>query len=51
LFFPSSQAALTAIYADTGKVRTARVTDIDSGLCGPPGFETPGGYEGGFGAP
>jgi hypothetical protein len=37
LFYPSSLAALTAIYANTGSVRTKFVTDINSGLCGPPG--------------
>ena len=51
LFYSSSQAALTAIYANTGKVRTAHVTDINSGLCGPPGFETPNGPFVGFGSP
>jgi subtilase family serine protease len=37
LFYPSSLAALTAIYGNTLGVRTKFVTDINSGLCGPPG--------------
>jgi subtilase family serine protease len=51
LFYSSSQAALAAIYANKASLRTKFVTDINSGLCGPPGFETTGGYEGGFGSP
>jgi subtilase family serine protease len=51
LFYPSSKAALTAIHANTGKVRTNHVTGINSGLCGPPGSITPGGYSGGYGSP
>jgi hypothetical protein len=51
LFYSSSRAALTAIYANTGGVRTKFVTDINSGLCGPPGYLIPGGYERGLGQP
>jgi hypothetical protein len=51
LFYSSSKAALTAIYANTAGVRTKFVTDINSGLCGPPGYLTPGGYLGGTGQP
>jgi subtilase family serine protease len=51
LFYSSSQAALAAIYANTASVRTKFVTDINSGLCGLPGYLTPGGYEGAYGSP
>jgi kumamolisin len=40
LSYSSSKAALTTIYANTGKFKTNHVTDINSGLCGPPGFVT-----------
>jgi hypothetical protein len=36
LFFPSSQAVLDALCANRGGIRTKFVTDINSGLCGPP---------------
>jgi kumamolisin len=51
LFYSSSKAALTALYANAGKLRTNYVTNISSGLCGPNGAITTGGYVGGFGSP
>ncbi len=51
LFYSSSKTALADIYAKTGSVRTKYTTDINSGLCGPNGAITTGGYPGGFGSP
>jgi len=51
LSYASSSAALAAIYANTGSVRTKYVTNVSSGLCGPPGYLTSGAFEGGFGSP
>ena len=51
LFFASSRAALTAIYGNTGKFRTAHIAPILNGNCGPPGAITAGGFANGFGQP
>ena len=51
LFFASSRAALTAIYRNTGKFRTAHIAPILNGNCGPPGAITAGGFANGFGQP
>jgi kumamolisin len=51
LFYLSTKAALSAIYGNTGSVRTSHVTPIVNGDCGPPGHVTSGGYAGGYGQP
>jgi hypothetical protein len=51
LFFASSGAALTAIYNNTGKIRTHHITPIPNGNCGSPGATTAGGFAHGDGQP
>jgi subtilase family serine protease len=51
LFFPSSGAALTAIYHNIAKIRTMHIAPILNGNCGPPGAITKGGFPNGLGQP
>jgi subtilase family serine protease len=51
LFFASTHAALTAIYDDAAKIRTAHIAPILNGNCGPPGAVIKGGFTNGLGQP